>query len=117
MNKTELLAAVANASGVEKVDVEAVVESLINKIQDTIASGEKVQITGFGSFERKERGERMVKNPRTGEDIQVAASKYPHFSAGSVFKDKVNVKPPEPENQAKTKASSNKEAKPKGKKK
>ena len=104
MNKTELLAAVANASGVNKTDVEAVVESLINTIQDEVAAGNKVQIIGFGSFERRERGERTVRNPQTGEPIQVAASKSPHFSAGGVFKDKVNVKPPEPEKPSKAKS-------------
>jgi len=55
-----------------------------------VAKGEKMQITGFGSFERKERGERMIKNPRTGEPMKVAPSKSASFSAGSVFKEKVN---------------------------
>jgi len=93
MNKTQLIEAVAAASkeaGIKKSDVEAILESLTNVIQDEVAKGEKVQITGFGSFERKERGERVVKNPRTGEDIKVGASKSPAFSAGSVFKEKVN---------------------------
>ena len=90
MNKTELLAAVAKESGIKKADVEAIVEALTNIIADEVAKGEKVQITGFGSFERRERGERIVKNPRTGEDIKVAPSKAPAFSAGSVFKEKVN---------------------------
>ena len=90
MNKTELLGVVAKESGIKKSDVEVVVEALLNTIQNEVAKGEKVQITGFGSFERKERGERIVKNPRTGEDIKVAPSKSPSFSAGSVFKEKVN---------------------------
>ena len=90
MNKTELLSAVAKESGVKKADVEAVVEAFLSTIQDEVAKGEKVQITGFGSFERKERGARTVKNPRTGEPLDVAASKSPSFSAGSVFKEKVN---------------------------
>jgi len=55
-----------------------------------VAKGEKVQITGFGSFERKTRGERNIKNPRTGEDMKVPPSKSPSFTAGSVFKEKVN---------------------------
>ena len=108
MNKSELLAIVVNDSGVKKADVESVVETLINTIQDTVAKGEKIQILGFGSFERKERGERAAKNPRTGEAIQVAASKYPSFSAGKVFKDKVNVKPPEPEKPSKDKGKKKK---------
>ena len=90
MNKTQLIDAVAKESGLKKREVEAVVENLINKIIDEVANGEKVQITGFGSFERKERGERNIKNPRTGEDMIVAPSKSPSFSAGSVFKEKVN---------------------------
>jgi len=90
MNKTELLSAVAKGSDIKKRDVEAVVENLINIIMAEVAKGEKVQITGFGSFERKERGERTMKNPRTGEPMQVAPSKSPSFSAGSVFKEKVN---------------------------
>jgi len=90
MNKTQLIDAVAKEANIKKRDVEAVVENLINIIVGEVANGEKVQITGFGSFERKERGERTIKNPRTGEPIQVAPSKSPSFSAGSVFKEKVN---------------------------
>ena len=93
MNKTELIDAVAAASkdaGIKKTDVATILDSLTNVIQDEVAKGEKIQITGFGSFERKERGARVVKNPRTGEDINVGPSKSPSFSAGSVFKEKVN---------------------------
>jgi len=90
MNKTQLVDAAAKASEMKKRDVETVLENLINIIQDEVAKGEKVQITGFGTFERKERGERVVKNPRTGEDIKVGPSKSPTFSAGSVFKETVN---------------------------
>ena len=91
MNKTQLISATAKASGIKKSDAEAVIENFLNIIQDEVAKGEKVQIMGFGSFERRYRGERTMKNPRTGEDMQVAASKSPAFSAGSIFKDKVNV--------------------------
>ena len=90
MNKTQLIDAVAKESNIKKRDVESVVENFINIIVDEVAKGEKVQITGFGSFERKERGERTIKNPRTGEPMQVPPSKSPSFSAGSVFKEKVN---------------------------
>jgi len=90
MNKTQLIDAVAKESNLKKREVEAVVESLINAIISEVANGEKVQITGFGSFERKERGERNIKNPRTGEDMKVPPSKSPSFSAGSIFKEKVN---------------------------
>ena len=90
MNKTQLIDAVAKESGLKKRDVEAVVENLLNTIIGEVAKGEKVQITGFGSFERKSRGERNIKNPRTGEDMKVPASKSPSFTAGSIFKEKVN---------------------------
>ena len=90
MNKTELIDAVSKGANIKKSDVATVVEALINTIQNEVANGEKVQITGFGSFERRERGAREVKNPRTGELIKVAPSKSPSFSAGSVFKEKVN---------------------------
>jgi len=91
MNKTQLIDAVAKAAEIKKRDVEVVLENFINIIQDEVAKGEKVQITGFGSFERKERGERIMKNPRTGEDMKVSPSKSPAFTAGSVFREKVNV--------------------------
>jgi len=91
MNKTQLIAEVAKASNIKKNDVDVIVENLINVIMEEVAKGEKVQVTGFGSFERKERGERMIKNPRTGEDMKVPPSKSPSFTAGSNFKEKVNA--------------------------
>ena len=90
MNKTQLIDAVSKATELKKRDVEAIVENLLDTIADEVAKGEKVQIMGFGNFERRENKERTVKNPRTGEPIQVAASKSPFFSASKVFKDKVN---------------------------
>ena len=90
MNKTELLSNVAKESSVKKGDVEDIVEALLNTVMAEVAKGEKVQITGFGTFERKERGARTVRNPRTGEDMKVPPSKSPSFSSGSVFKEKVN---------------------------
>jgi DNA-binding protein HU-beta len=91
MNKTQLISAVAKESAIKKSDVETIIENLLDVIANEVAKGEKVQITGFGSFERKERGARELKNPRTGELIQVPASKSPSFAAGSVFKEKVNI--------------------------
>ena len=91
MNKTQLIDAVSKESGLKKREVETVVENLINTIISEVANGEKVQITGFGSFERKERGERIIKNPQPPHnDMKVPPSKSPSFSAGSVFKEKVN---------------------------
>ena len=92
MNKTQLIDAVAKESGLKKRDVEVAVENFINIIMAEVANGEKVQVTGFGSFERKERGERTIRNPRTGEDMVVPPSKSPSFAAGSIFKEKVNKK-------------------------
>ena len=90
MNKTELISAVAKESGIKKSETESIIENLLGIIMAEVAKGEKVQITGFGSFERKERGARTVKNPRTGEDLQVPPSKSPSFTTGSIFKEKVN---------------------------
>ena len=91
MNKTQIIDAVAKASELKKNEVQAVVENLLNTIMDEVAKGEKVQITGFGSFERKERGERVIRNPRTGESMKVPPSKSPSFTTGSIFKEKVNI--------------------------
>jgi DNA-binding protein HU-beta len=90
MNKTELISAAAKEANLAKNAAETIINTLTEVIQNEVAKGEKVQITGFGTFERKERGAREVKNPRTGEPVQVAASKYPSFSAGAIFKEKVN---------------------------
>jgi len=90
MNKTELISAVAKESNLKKDDVQNIIDNFLNIIIDEVANGEKVQITGFGSFERKERGERNIKNPRTGEDMTVPPSKSPSFTTGSIFKERVN---------------------------
>ena len=89
MNKSQLIDAVTKESSQKKRDVESIVDALLNTVINEVAKGEKVQITGFGSFEGKSRSERTVKNPRTQESMTVPASKHPAFSAGSVFKDKV----------------------------
>ena len=90
MNKAQLVAAVAKESNLKKQDVETMVSVLVETIMNEVANGEKVQLTGFGSFERKDRKERKVKVPSTGAEMIVPASKSPSFSAGSVFKEKVN---------------------------
>ena len=90
MNKNELIAAVAEATGVSKKDAEAVVKATFEKITEAMAAGDKVQVVGFGSFETRERGERTGKNPRTGEAVTIAACKAPVFKAGKVLKDAVN---------------------------
>lgn len=89
MNKTELIAAAAAQAGVSKKDAEAVVTAAFDAIVASLKEGEKVQIVGFGSFEVKARAERIGRNPATGKEIKIAASKVPAFKAGKAFKDAV----------------------------
>lgn len=90
MNKTELIAAVANKTGITKKDAGDVLNAFLDAIKDELASGEKVQLIGFGTFEAKERAARTARNPRTGTEIEVPASKAPTFKAGKEFKDSIN---------------------------
>lgn len=91
MNKTELIAAVAEATGVSKKDAAAVVDATFATITKAMAAGDKVQLVGFGTFEVRERGERTGKNPQTGEAVTIAACKSPAFKAGKALKDTVNA--------------------------
>ena len=90
MNKTELIAAVAEKSGLSKKDAAAAVESVIAAVSDSLVKGEKVQLVGFGTFEVKERAARTGKNPQTGAAVEIPASKAPAFKAGKALKDSVN---------------------------
>ena len=90
MNKTELIEAIVNGTGLKKKDAEAALGATLCAIETALAKGEKVQLVGFGTFETKTRAAREGRNPKTGETIKIAASKYPAFSAGKAFKDKVN---------------------------
>lgn len=90
MNKTELISAVAEQSGLTKKDAEKAVTAVIDTIIDSVAKDEKVQIAGFGTFEQRQRKARTGSDPRTGNRIEIAASKVPAFKAGKVFKDTVN---------------------------
>ena len=87
MNKTELIAAVAEKSGLSKKDSEAAVAATIAAITEALK--DKVQIVGFGSFEVKKKAAHMGRNPRTGETMEIAASKNPTFKAGKALKDAV----------------------------
>ena len=89
MNKTELIAAVAERTDVTKKDAERVVSATFDTIAAQLAAGEKVQVTGFGIFEVKEREARVGRNPLTGESIQIAASRTPAFKPGKALKDSV----------------------------
>jgi len=90
MNKTELVAAVAEKTGLLKKDAEKAVSAVVDTITETLADGGKVQLVGFGTFEVRERAARTGKNPRTGAAIKIAASKVPAFKAGNGFKTTVN---------------------------
>lgn len=90
MNKTELIAQVAENAKVSKDDTATVIEATLKTIADTLAKGEKVQLLGFGTFETRKRSERMAKNPRTGEMVKVASSTVPAFKPGSALKKLVN---------------------------
>ena len=90
MNKTELVAAVAEKAEISKKDADSAVNAVIESIIEAVASKDKVQIVGFGTFEARERKEKIGKNPRTGEEIKIAASVVPAFKAGKALKDATN---------------------------
>ena len=90
MNKTELVAAVAEKAGMTKKDAERVVNATIDTIVQNLANGEKVQISGFGNFEIKAREARVGRNPRTKEAIQIPATRLPVFKASKALKDSVS---------------------------
>ena len=90
MNKTELIAAVAQNSGVSKKDAERVVNAAIDTITTTLAAGEKVQLSGFGIFEVKDRDARVGRNPHTRETTEIPATRIPAFKASKALKDIVS---------------------------
>ena len=90
MNKTELVASVVEATSLSKKDAENAVSAVIASITKSLTEGEKVQIAGFGTFEVRERSERIGRDPRTSEEIIIPASKTPAFKAGKALKDSVN---------------------------
>ncbi|MCZ2259469.1 HU family DNA-binding protein [Sporosarcina sp. G11-34] len=89
MNKSELINSVAEAAGLSKKDGTKAVEAVFDTIQSTLANGDKVQVIGFGTFEVRERAARKGRNPQSGEEIDIAASKVPAFKAGKALKDAV----------------------------
>ena len=89
MNKSELITAMAADSGLSKADPENALNAFLNQVEKALKSGDKVQLTGFGSFEVKERAERMGRNPQTGAEVKIPASKAPVFKAGKSLKDTV----------------------------
>lgn len=89
MNKTELIAAVAESAGVSKKDTEQVLNTFFDTVQAALKEDRKVQIPGFGSFEVRERAARTGRNPHTGEVIEIAAAKVPSFKPGKSLKDAI----------------------------
>ena len=90
MNKTELIAAVAEKSGLSKKDADNAVNAMLDAVVETLSQGDKVQIVGFGTFEVRSRSERQGRDPRTNNPITIPASKSPAFKAGKAFKDAVD---------------------------
>ena len=89
MNKAELIAAVAEKAGISKKDSEKGINATFDTIAASMEAGEKVQLVGFGVFDVKERGARIGRNPKTKEEIKIAASRVPAFKAGKALKDAV----------------------------
>lgn len=89
MNKTELIAAMAEASGLTKKDCESALTAFTGAVETALKSGDKVQLVGFGSFEVKERAARTGRNPATKQTIEIPASKAPVFKAGKALKDAI----------------------------
>ena len=90
MNKGDLVEKIAEATGLTKKDSEAAVNAFVETIQASLKNGEKVAVAGFGTFDVSNRKARTGRNPQTGEEIKIAASKTPKFKAGKSFKDMMN---------------------------
>ena len=90
MNKTELIASVADKTGISKKETEQVLTAILETIGDEMAAGGRVQLVGFGAFETKHREPRVGRNPRTKEAVEIPASTVPVFKAGKALKEKVS---------------------------
>lgn len=91
MNKGELINAIAEKANCTKKDAIAVLDAAIETITEAVATGDKVTLVGFGSFESRERQAREGRNPQTGKPLQIPATKMPCFNAGKAFKEKVAI--------------------------
>ena len=91
MNKTELVAAMAEQAGLSKKDAEAALKAFTDVVANELKANGKVQLVGFGTFEVSERAAREGRNPQTGATMTIAASKSPKFKAGKALKDLVNA--------------------------
>ena len=91
MNKTEVVAAVAEQADISKKDAEKVLKAFVDVVTEEMKKGEKVQLVGFGTFEVSERAAREGRNPQTGKTMKIEACKAPKFKAGKALKDAVNA--------------------------
>ncbi|MDD4688400.1 MAG: HU family DNA-binding protein [Eubacteriales bacterium] len=89
MNKAELVAAIAEKSGLSKKNAEAALNALTSAVEGALKNDDKVQLVGFGTFETRKRAARTGRNPQTGAEIKIAASKNPAFKAGKALKDAI----------------------------
>lgn len=92
MNKTELVAAIAEKAELSKKDAEKALKAFTETVAEQLKNGDKIQLVGFGTFEVSERAAREGRNPQTGETMKIEASKAPKFKAGKALKDMVNGK-------------------------
>jgi DNA-binding protein HU-beta len=90
MNKSELVSAIATKADLSKKDAEAALKAFTEVVAEELVKGEKIQLVGFGTFEVSERSARTGRNPQTGKEMKIAASKAPKFKAGKALKDAVN---------------------------
>ena len=90
MNKADLVAAMAEKAGVSKKDAEASLKAFTDVVAEELKAGDKIQLVGFGTFEVSERAARTGRNPQTGAEMTIAASKAPKFKAGKALKDSLN---------------------------
>jgi DNA-binding protein HU-beta len=90
LNKSELIASIAEKSGLTKKDSEKALNAFIESVEEALVKGDKVQLVGFGTFEVRERSARKGRNPQTGDEIDIPAASVPAFKAGKALKDKVN---------------------------
>lgn len=91
MNKTELVAAIAEKAEISKKDAEKALKAFTEVVADGMKKGDKIQLVGFGTFEVSERAARVGRNPQSGKEMKIPASKAPKFKAGKALKDMVNA--------------------------
>lgn len=89
MNKAELVSSVADKAEVTKKEAEKIITAVFDVVEEALAKGEKVQLVGFGTFEVRDRAARTGRNPQTGEEIQIAATRVPAFRAGKALRDSI----------------------------